>query len=109
MTEQEIESTMAVVYQMRLSDLTDMEIESIMAVVYQMRLSDLTDMEIAIANNGINGFGYIGQGSRMYAEFLEMGLIKDSGYPHHGGLSIALTAEVSRRIDAGTWGKESVQ
>lgn len=86
--------------------MTEQGMERIMAVAYQMRLSDLADMEIAIANNGINGFGYIGQGNRMYAKFLEMGLIKDSGYPHDGGLSIALTAEVSRRIDAGTWGKE---
>lgn len=66
-------------------------------------LSHFDNVIIAAANNGINGFGSIGEGNLSYMPMLEASLISEDGKAIADSLPDALLFEVNKRIEAGTF------
>lgn len=75
-------------------------INPVLAVII-LSLKDLDNDLLAAANNGINGFGKIHPQNKSYPIMLELGLIKENGFPVDNQLSEALSFEVNDRFEKG--------
>jgi len=75
-----------------------------MAAVLVMVLEDFDNPELSALYLAITGFGKVGEGVRGFKKAVERQVIKPSGHPwDEEVLTIALSHEIDRRVNAGTF------
>ena len=71
-----------------------------------MSLRTFSDGELAALNNALTGFGHVPEQNIGYKRAVDGSLLKLSGHPwDKESLLTALSFEINRRVDAGTWGQ----
>ena len=77
--------------------------ENILLAVITLSLERISNDALAAANLALTGFGDIPKINRGHDALFEAGLINEDGQPKTELLGQALSFEINRRLDAGTW------